>query len=182
MPMTMEKAQVTLPSDREVKVTRSFRAARPLVVRAYTAPALVQRWLLGPPGWSMPVCEMDVRVGGRYRWRWRSDKDAVSSASPARFAKFGRHRDSCTPKLRPWTVGDVHPESEALVSVTFTEDARHHDSDHADRLRVEGGAGRGGGNRHDRRHGAELSAARYAVQRARIAATMMFERLNRWDN
>ena len=76
MPMTMEKAQVTLPSDQEVKVTRSFQAARPLVYRAYTEPALVQRWLLGPPGWSMPVCEMDVRVGGRYRWRWRSDKDA----------------------------------------------------------------------------------------------------------
>src|SRR4026207_107264 len=93
MAMTMEKAQVTLPSDREVKVTRSFKAARPLVYRAYTEPALVQRWLLGPPGWSMPVGEMDVRAGGRsrsrrrgwggdlragglYRWRWRSDKDA----------------------------------------------------------------------------------------------------------
>src|SRR5580765_889882 len=74
MPMTVDKAQVTLPSDREVKVTRSFKAARPLVYRAYTEPALVQRWLLGPPGWSMPVCEMDVRVGGRYRWRWRSNE------------------------------------------------------------------------------------------------------------
>src|SRR5262245_34225236 len=74
MPMTMEKAQVTLPSNREVKVTRSFRASRPLAYRAYTEPTLVQRWLLGPPGWSMRVCEMDVRVGGRYRWRWRSDK------------------------------------------------------------------------------------------------------------
>jgi uncharacterized protein YndB with AHSA1/START domain len=73
---TMEKAQVTLPSDREVKVTRAFRAARPLVYRAYTEPALLQRWLVGYPGWSMPVCEMDVRVGGRYRWRWRSDTDA----------------------------------------------------------------------------------------------------------
>src|SRR5262245_16050033 len=74
MPMTMEKAQVTLPSDREVKVTRSFKAPRPLVYKTYTEPALVQRWLLGPPGWSMPVCEMDVRVGGRDRRRWRRDK------------------------------------------------------------------------------------------------------------
>ena len=80
MPMTMDKAQVTLPSDREVKVTRAFK--RPATVyRTYTEPGLVQRWLLGPPGWSMPVCEMDVRVGGRYRWRWRSDTDARSSAS-----------------------------------------------------------------------------------------------------
>ena len=55
MPTTMDKAQVTMPSDREVKVTRSFKAPRPLVYRAYTEPELVRRWLLGPPGWSMPV-------------------------------------------------------------------------------------------------------------------------------
>ena len=65
MPMMIGKAQVTLPSDREVQVRRSFRAPRALVYRAYTEPELVRRWLLGPPGWSMPVCEMDVRVGGR---------------------------------------------------------------------------------------------------------------------
>jgi uncharacterized protein YndB with AHSA1/START domain len=75
MPMTIDKAQVTLPSEREVKVTRSFRAPRALVYRAYTEPELVRRWLLGPPGWSMPVCEMDVRVGGRFRWLWRSDEN-----------------------------------------------------------------------------------------------------------
>src|SRR5262245_2011360 len=46
MPMTIEKAQVALPSDREVKVTRSFKAPRALVYRAYTEPQLVQRWLL----------------------------------------------------------------------------------------------------------------------------------------
>ena len=75
MPTMIDKAQVTLPSDREVKVTRSFKAPGALVYRAYTEPALVRRWLLGPPGWSMPVCEMDVRVNGRFRWRWRSDED-----------------------------------------------------------------------------------------------------------
>ena len=123
MPMKMEKAQVTMPSDREVKVTRSFRAARPLVYRAYTEPALVQRWMLGPPGWSMPVCEMDVRVGGRFRWRWRSDTDG------SEFGFAGTFRD-VQPQSRlvhtetydPGTVGDVHPQNEALVSVTFGED------------------------------------------------------------
>ena len=75
MPTTIDKAQVTLPSEREVQVTRSFRAPRALVYKAYTEPELVKRWLLGPPEWSMPVCEMDVRVGGRYRWRWRNDED-----------------------------------------------------------------------------------------------------------
>jgi uncharacterized protein YndB with AHSA1/START domain len=72
---TLSKAEVSLPSDREVRVSRQFNASRELVYRAYTTPALVKRWLLGPPGWTMPVCEMDVRVGGKFRWRWRSDED-----------------------------------------------------------------------------------------------------------
>ena len=84
MPTAMDKAQVTQPSEREVKVTRSFRAPRALVYRAYTEPDLVRRWLLGPPGWSMPVCEMDVRVGGQYRWRRRSDENGSDSRLPQR--------------------------------------------------------------------------------------------------
>ena len=118
----MEKAQVTLPSDREVQVTRSFNAARPLVYRAYTEPALVQRWLLGPPGWSMPVCEMDVRVGGRYRWRWRSDKDASEFGFAGTFREVQPpSRLVHTETYDPGTLGDVHPPNEALVTVTFAE-------------------------------------------------------------
>lgn len=76
---TTEKftAQVMLPSDTEVRVTRSFRAPRTLVWQAHTVPSLARRWLLGYPGWTMPVCEMDVRVGGTYRWRWRQDSDGA---------------------------------------------------------------------------------------------------------
>ena len=123
MPMTIEKAQVTLPSDREVTVTRSFKTARSLVYRTYTEPALVQQWLLGPPGWSMPVCEMDVRVGGRYRWRWRSDKDASEFGFAGTFREVTRPlRLVHTQTYDPGTLGDVHPQSEALVSVTFAED------------------------------------------------------------
>jgi uncharacterized protein YndB with AHSA1/START domain len=73
--MTATTAQVSTPSDSTVKVVRDFKAPKKLVYDAYTTPALLQRWCLGPPGWSMPVCEMDVRVGGKYRWRWRSDED-----------------------------------------------------------------------------------------------------------
>ena len=123
MAITMDKAQVTLPSDREVKVTRSFKAARPLVYRAYTEPELVRRWLLGPPGWSMPVCEMDVRVGGRYRWRWRSDENGDE------FGFTGTYREVHAPAkivhteaYEPGTVGGGYPGSEAIVSVTFAED------------------------------------------------------------
>ena len=77
MSTKQQGAEVTMPSDREVEVTRTFRAPRTLVYQAYTNPELVKRWLLGPPGWSMPVCEMDVRVGGTFRWRWRSDEDGT---------------------------------------------------------------------------------------------------------
>lgn len=62
---------ITTPSDREIVMTRTFDASRQLVFDAYTRPALVRRWLLGPPGWTMPVCEIDLRVGGRYRYVWR---------------------------------------------------------------------------------------------------------------
>jgi uncharacterized protein YndB with AHSA1/START domain len=58
-----------------VLVKRSFDAPAKLVWRAYMEPDLMRRWCSGMPGWSMPVCEMDMRVGGNYRWRWRSDED-----------------------------------------------------------------------------------------------------------
>ena len=64
---------VSTPSDREIQVTRDFHAPRRLVFDAFTKPDLVRRWLLGPPGWTMPVCEIDLRVGGAYRYVWRKE-------------------------------------------------------------------------------------------------------------
>ena len=124
MSMTLEKAQVTMPSDREVAVTRSFKAPRALVFRAHTDPELVRRWMLGPPGWSMPVCEMDVRVNGRYRWRWRSDTDGKE------FGFAGTFREVQPPSMLvhtegydPGTVGEGYPSGgEALVTTTFDEE------------------------------------------------------------
>jgi uncharacterized protein YndB with AHSA1/START domain len=71
------KAQVSLPSDTEVRVSRSFHAPRKLVWQAHTDPKLLMVWMHGLPGWSLPVCEMDVRPGGKYRWRWRSDEGGM---------------------------------------------------------------------------------------------------------
>ena len=123
MPMTIDKAQVTLPSEREVKVTRSFKAARPLVYRAYTEPELVRQWLLGPPGWSMPVCEMDVRVGGRYRWRWRNDQDGSEFGFAGTFREVQPAAKLVhTEAYDPGTVGDDFPRNEAIVTVTFSEE------------------------------------------------------------
>jgi uncharacterized protein YndB with AHSA1/START domain len=59
--------------EREIIMTRVFDAPRELVFEALTKPELVKQWLLGPPGWSMPVCEIDLRVGGAYRYVWRNE-------------------------------------------------------------------------------------------------------------
>ena len=66
---------VTTPTDREIRVTRTFDAPRDLVYECHTKPEYLRRWLLGPPGWTMPVCEVDFRVGGKYLHTWRSDAD-----------------------------------------------------------------------------------------------------------
>lgn len=64
---------VTLPSDTEIEMTRVFGAPRRLVWEANTNPAHVSRWLLGPAGWTMPVCEIDLRPGGDWRFVWRGE-------------------------------------------------------------------------------------------------------------
>ena len=67
--------QIKAHADREIVLTRSFDAPRNLVFDAFTKPELVKQWMLGPPGWTMPVCEIDLRVGGKYRYVWRRDAD-----------------------------------------------------------------------------------------------------------
>ncbi len=72
MPSTPKKSlEITTPSDEEIRITRSFDAPRMMVWDAYTRPELLKRWLGAMPGWSWAECEMDVRVGGKYRWVWR---------------------------------------------------------------------------------------------------------------
>ena len=123
MPMTIEKAQVTMPSDREVKVMRSFRAPRALVFKAYTEPALVRQWMLGPPGWSMPVCEMDVRVGGKYSWRWRSDTEDKEFGFKGTFREVQPPSKIVhTEAYDPGSVGGEYPDGEAIITTSFTEE------------------------------------------------------------
>jgi uncharacterized protein YndB with AHSA1/START domain len=63
--------QVTTPSDREITLTRVFAAPRSLVFDAFTKPELLKRWF-GPRGWSLVVCEVDLKVGGAWRFVLRS--------------------------------------------------------------------------------------------------------------
>ena len=69
--------KVDTSGDREIVMTREFRAPRKLVFDALVKPALIQRWMLGPPGWSMPVCEFEPKVGAAYRFLWRNDADGA---------------------------------------------------------------------------------------------------------
>ena len=117
----MKPAEVSLPSDTAVRVVRRFDAPASLVWRAYTEPALMQQWLLGPPGWTMPVCEMDVRVGGKFRWRWRNDEDG------SEFGFYGEFKE-LTPHTRIvhtefFDPGDVDSDmgEGTVITVTFDE-------------------------------------------------------------
>ena len=65
------RLDITTPSDREIAMTRSFDAPRRLVYDAWTKPELLKRWLGVRGGWSMVVCEVDLKVGGHYRYVWR---------------------------------------------------------------------------------------------------------------
>ncbi len=118
----MTPAEVTTPSDTEVRVSRTFDAPAHLVWRAYTEPALMQRWLLGYPGWSMPICEMDVRPGGKFRWRWRSDEDGKEFGFHGEFREVERPRKIAhTEHYDPGDAGFGDMGEGAMVTVSFEE-------------------------------------------------------------
>lgn len=70
----MSKLTLKTEGDRHVVVTRRFAATPEAVYRAHTEPKLIQKWLLGPEGWTMPVCECDPRPGGNIRYEWSDGK------------------------------------------------------------------------------------------------------------
>ena len=110
------KLTVNTPSDREIAMTRAFNAPRQLVFDALTKPELLKRWLTGPPGWSFTVCEVDLRVGGKYRFEWKKDKGIKMGVSgvfqevvvPERYVNTERFDE-------PWYPG------EAIVTNALTE-------------------------------------------------------------
>ncbi len=70
----MSKMTLKTEGDTHVVVTRSFAAPPQAVYRAHTDPTLIQIWLLGPEGWTMPVCLCDARPGGTFRYEWANPK------------------------------------------------------------------------------------------------------------
>jgi uncharacterized protein YndB with AHSA1/START domain len=121
--------KVSTPSDREVVVTREFAAPRGMVFDAHTKPELVQRWLLGPPGWTMPVCEIDLRVGGKYRYVWRH-ADGHDMAVGGTFTEIVRPSRIVMTQLfdEDWTGGETLVTTELVErsgTTTLTTTVRY---------------------------------------------------------
>ena len=118
----MKTAEASLPSDTEVLVKRSFDAPAKLVWRAYMEPDLLRRWCSGQPGWSMPVCEMDMNVGGQYRWRWRSDKNGQEFGFTGEVLEVVPHaRIVHTQIFDPGDLGFSMGSEPSIITVTFHE-------------------------------------------------------------
>jgi uncharacterized protein YndB with AHSA1/START domain len=112
------KLQVSTPSDRELAMTRVFDAPRSMVFDAWTKPELLKRWLGVFGSWTFAVCEVDLRVGGKYRFVWRG-KDGNEMGMGGVYREIVRpERIVCTEKFDdPWYEGD------AIDTTTFVERA-----------------------------------------------------------
>lgn len=116
----MNTSEVSTPTDTSVVVKRSFDAAAKFVWRTYVEPELFARWCLGPPGWSMPVCEMDVRPGGQYRWRWRDDDGRNEFGFVGEFKEVvTESRLVHTQIYDPGDMGHSMGENPSIVTVEF---------------------------------------------------------------
>jgi uncharacterized protein YndB with AHSA1/START domain len=107
---------VTTPSEREIKMTRLFNAPRHLVWEAMSKPEHIKRWWgrLGE-GYSVPVCEVDLRPGGKWRFVNRHPK------GEAEF--YGEYREIVPPERVVFTeIFAPFPDSGSLVTAVLTEE------------------------------------------------------------
>lgn len=121
---------VATPSDREIVMTRWFDAPRRLVWDAHTRCDLLKKWLFGPDGWELAVCEVDLTVGARYRYVWRQltktgDPEWCNPASPQKkeMAMGGVMREIVAPERLVQTEQFEDPwyPGEALDTMVLTE-------------------------------------------------------------
>jgi uncharacterized protein YndB with AHSA1/START domain len=113
----MNKMTLTTEGDTHVRVTRRFAATPTAVYRAHTDPQLIQQWLLGPDGWTMPVCISEPHPGGRIQYEWTDGKGHG-------FHLTGRYVE-IEPDRRIVHVEQMHlpdPTPENHVETTFEPD------------------------------------------------------------
>jgi uncharacterized protein YndB with AHSA1/START domain len=112
------KLQITTPSDRELAMIRSFDAPRSLLWDAWTKPELLKRWLGVRGGWTFAVCEVDLKVGGKYRYVWRGPSGAEMGMGGVFREVVKPERLVATEKFdESWYEGD------AVDTTTFVERA-----------------------------------------------------------
>jgi uncharacterized protein YndB with AHSA1/START domain len=124
--------KLTLPTDREVELTRDFDAPRTLVYDAMTKPELIKRWLTGPPGWTMAVCEVDLKVGGKYRYVWNGPNGVVMGMGgvwreivrPERLVATERFDESWYPGEAIDTTVLVEQAGKTKVTITVQYESR----------------------------------------------------------
>lgn len=124
--------KLTLPTDREVELTRDFDAPRTLVYDAMTRPELIKRWLTGPPGWTMAVCEVDLKVGGKYRYVWNGPGGIVMGMGgvwreivrPERLVATERFDESWYPGEAVDTTVLVEQSGKTKVTITVQYESR----------------------------------------------------------
>ncbi len=120
--------QIATPSEREIVMTRIVASPRTLVFEAFTKPELLARWLLGPNGWSMPVCEVDLRAGGGFHYVWHNDE------SGDEFGLHGTYQEIAPPDRivhaenfdQSWypcdtTTTTTFVEKDGVTTVTMTQ-------------------------------------------------------------
>jgi uncharacterized protein YndB with AHSA1/START domain len=102
------KLKITTPSDREIAMTRTFDAPRSMVFDAWTRPELIRRWLGALEGWKFVVCEVDLKVGGKYRYAWRGPGGEEMAMGGVYREIVRPERLVCTEKFdEPWYPGDA---------------------------------------------------------------------------
>lgn len=106
---------ISLPSDREITMTRVFEAPRRLVFDAWTKPEHVKHWWGCLEGFTVPVCEIDLRPGGAWRF--------VNTGPDGRGAAFrGVYQEIARPDRLVYTeIFEEYPDTESIVTVTFVE-------------------------------------------------------------
>lgn len=121
----LETLEVTTPSELEIAMTRYFDAPRRLVYDAMVKPELLKRWLIGPPGWIMSLCEVDLRVGGTYRCGWQREAGTSPGEGcegmPDAFEVHGIYREIVPPE-RIVATEYMGPGNGALVTQTLIEE------------------------------------------------------------
>jgi len=102
--------QTDILSDTQVRISRVIRGSVEDVWRAHHEPELLQQWMLGPDGWTMPVCEVSTEVGGKYRYEWASDDGENRFGFEGEVLEIDPPHRSVTTELFVGDTGGMSPE------------------------------------------------------------------------